>query len=392
MPEALARVKRELGQDAVILGTRTCPPSRLGALVGRTQVEITAAPPQAVGWAPRSRPDPAGGTGARHETLRGQPATDRAATAQGASVAGRLERWADRLPNVQPGVTRRRPIAPAPLPDGALAYYQALVEREVAEQLAARIASQAAARRAAADGSSTDRQAGNRRQPCPPSPELLRQVLCETIAQLIPVAGGINLPVESADRPRRVGLVGPAGAGKTTTLAKLAAHFQLRCRRPVAIVSLDMQRIGGNEHLRRYAELIGVPMYAAQTVAEVKEVFRRLAPVELVLIDTHGVLPTDRGHFARLAALLRAARPDEVHLVLPAALVPTVQARLAERFAPLGVSRVVLTHLDEAVGLGVILNTIERLQWGLSYVTDGETVPNSIHEACPRKLAELIFQ
>ena len=95
--------------------------------------------------------------------------------------------------------------------------------------------------------------------------------------------------------------------------------------------------------------------------------------------------------FTRLAGVLRAARPDEVHLVLPASMVPSVQLRMAKRFGPLGVSEVILTHLDEAVGLGVILNAIEKLAWGLSYVTDGESVPNHIEEACAERMAALIF-
>jgi flagellar biosynthesis protein FlhF len=143
--------------------------------------------------------------------------------------------------------------------------------------------------------------------------------------------------------------------------------------------------------LRRYADIIGVETKSAQTVAAVKNALRELADADLVLIDTHGVSGKDRGHYTRLAAILRAARPDEVHLVLPASMHAAVQTRVAERFKPLGVSRVVLTHLDEAVGLGVLLNAIGRLEWGLSYLSDGETVPNHLSEACPVRVADLAF-
>ena len=64
---------------------------------------------------------------------------------------------------------------------------------------------------------------------------------------------------------------------------------------------------------------------------------------------------------------------------------------MARRFGPLGVSRVALTRLDETVGLGVVLNAIAKLKWGLSYVTYGESVPNNIQEACPERMARLIF-
>lgn len=325
MPEALALVKRELGESAVILGTRSCSRAGLGSLIGRSGVEITAAPPDAVN--PR-----------------------------------RQQLLPVRQESQRPGV-----------PEQVYPYYQKLVQSEVAQELASRLARRAA------------RLARGRRVD---SARALHQVLCQTIAMLIPITGGVDLTGQTL---RRVALVGPAGGGKTTTLAKLAAHFKLRLKKRVAIVSLDMQRLGTNEQLRRYAEIIGVPMHTAQTVATVKNVLSGLEAVDLVLIDTHGVCAGDRAHFGRLATVLRAARPDEVHLVLPASMLASVQARMAQRFAPLGVSRVVLTHLDEAVGLGVILNAIARLQWGLSYITDGETIPNNIQEACAERMATLIF-
>jgi flagellar biosynthesis protein FlhF len=347
MREALARVKREFGDDAVILGTRSCARAGISGLLGRPGVEITAAP---AGAAASLR---AGTEGRRQE---GTEAPRHEGTEEGVPI-----------PN------RQSLVAPPSLPKHVYHYYRQLVENEVADELALRLVRRAA----------TLARGGGA-----PRPGALQDVLRHAIAKMIPVAGGINL---ASDAPRRVAFVGPAGAGKTTTLAKLAAHFRLRMRKRVAIVSLDMQRLGGNDSMRRYAEIIGVPMRTAQTVAGVKEVFRTLEPVDLTLIDTHGVCAGDGGHFARLAAVLRAARPDEVHLVLPASMVPRIQTRMAQRFGPLGVSRVVLTHLDEAVGLGVVLNAIEKLEWGLSYLADGETVPNNIEEACAERMAGLIF-
>ena len=296
MREALAGVKRELGPDAVILGTRSCRGGGLSGLIGATGIEITAAPPE-VGPQPRSGKTPAGAPASR---------------------------------------TR--------VPSAVLPFYQELVQSEVAEDLAQRIASEAAGRAQQAGSNGAD---------------AIRTVLRETIAGMIPVTGGIDL----AHGQRRVALVGPSGAGKTTTLAKLAAHFKLREKLRVGIISLDMHRLGSNEQLARYADVIGVEMKPAQTIAGVKEALRELRDVELMLIDTHGVAYGDHGHFARLAAVLRGARPHEVHLVLPASTLPAVQQRTAKRFAPLGVSSLVLTRLDEAIGLGVILNTIERLEW-----------------------------
>jgi flagellar biosynthesis protein FlhF len=205
---------------------------------------------------------------------------------------------------------------------------------------------------------------------------------------MVPAVGGIELTNGAC---RRVALIGPPGGGKTTTIAKLAAHFGLRMRKRVALVSFDTHRPGTHDQTRRYAELIGVPAVAAQTVSGVREALQRLPESDLVLIDTPGVGWRDRGRFARLAALLRAARPDEVHLTLPASLSARVQQQAAQTFAPLGVSRLVLTRLDEAVGLGAVLNVIDRLSIGVSYLAGGQRVPTDLEEAQRERLAELVL-
>jgi flagellar biosynthesis protein FlhF len=323
MREALARVKRELGVDAVILGTRSLPAGGVGGLVGRERVEITAVPPET--------PTPV------------------------SPIVGR---------------TRRATSAPA-LPEDVYPYYVQLVQSEVAEELALRVVQEAVL---TAGGDKTA--------------ERFRDKMRAAITRMIPTSSGITL---TPGATQRVALIGPPGGGKTTTLAKLAAEFKLRKRVRVAILSLDMHRMAAGAQLRQYAELIGVPMYTAQTTAQVRELVPRLEPADLLLIDTPGVGPRDRGRFVRLAALLRAARPQETHVVMPVSLTRLVQQRTAEFLGPLGVSRVVLTRLDEAVGLGVVLTAVAKMGWALSYLTDGQNVPQNIQEACGRRVAELIL-
>lgn len=324
--DALELVKRELGPDAVILGTRTLSATRLGPLAGGARVEITAAPPDTPSTAPRA--------------------------------------------------TRSR-TAPTPrtakpkLPQDLYPYYVRLVQNEVAEDIAARIVRQA-------DSASN---AGDDRE------QTLRTTLREYVARLAPECGPIKL---SADSQRRIALVGPPGAGKTTTLAKLAAHFKLREKKRVALLSLDTARLAAHEQLRRYSEIIGVPLYTAQTIAEVKSCLQTLDDNQLLLIDTLGVGLREQARFARLATLLRAARADETHLVLPASVTPEIQSRTARGFKPFNISRVVLTHLDDAIGFGVVLNVVQRLRMGVSYISTGQNVPNDLEEACGQRIAELV--
>lgn len=332
MPEALSRVKRELGPDAVILGTRSLPATGIGGLVGRQRVEITAAPAGAAPVTPR--------------------------------VGGRPVR--------KVGAAGSSSVAQRSLPREAYPLYLELVRNEVSEHLAARLVREAvAAGDAAADSS-----------------DQMRAALRKRLAQMLPAAGGIEVP---ANGVKRVALVGPAGAGKTTTLAKLAAHFKFRHRKRVALLSLDPHRLAGHDQVRRYAEIIDVPFASAQTVEQVAEALQELSGAELLLIDTPGIGLNDDPRMGELEELLGSVEDVEVQVVLPASLVPRVQRRLARVFAVLDVSRVVLTRLDEVVGMGVVLNAMERIDLELSYLTSGQNVPQDIEEACSLRMAELIF-
>mgnify|MGYP001383982335 CR=1 FL=1 len=215
----------------------------------------------------------------------------------------------------------------------------------------------------------------------------LRAAVAGFVAQHTPRVDAEGTP---EGRPRRIALVGPPGSGKTTTLAKLAAHYRTRAGRKVALLSLDMHRAGGPEQLRRYAEVLDVPLRSAQTIDEVRQALDALSDADLLLIDTPGIGFRDQGRFARTAALLRAARPDETHLVLPASLTPEVQERTARAFAPLSTTRIILTRLDETIGFGVVLNVMQRFNIALSHVTTGQNVPNDLEIACETRLAELV--
>lgn len=339
---ALARVKRELGPDAVLLGTRMRP----SAGTDREEVEITAAPPAA------GPPRPA------------------AAAATSSPVAGNppSASGVDEPLNPSPAVTPRT----RGVPESLYPFYLELVQNEVAARIAARIV----------------RQAVGPLNQTTPDPAAIRAALRTQLERMIPAGGGVEVAVGGA---RRIALVGPPGSGKTTTLAKLAAQLGLRQKRRVAILSLDRHRLGGHEQIRRYAEIIGVPMAEAETAAQVRAACEALASAEAILMDTGGVALRDQPRRAQLVELLAAAQPDETHLVLPASMSAAAQQRAAEAFAPLGVSRLVLTGLDEAVGFGVVLNVLGRLRLPVSYLTTGPRVPQDLLEACSRRLAELIL-
>ena len=182
-------------------------------------------------------------------------------------------------------------------------------------------------------------------------------------------------------------LVGPTGIGKTTTIAKLAAHYvQRRGPDSVGLVSIDGYRIGAREHLGAYARMLGVPMKTAATPAELARVLEDWSRRSLVLVDTAGVGQQDL-RLREQAALIRsrggAIRPL---LVLPANADLATLDDVVRAHAPLAPAACVVTKIDEAASLGPVLSAAMRAGLPIAHLCDGQRVPEDLHPAAPRKV------
>lgn len=216
------------------------------------------------------------------------------------------------------------------------------------------------------------------------------------VAALLPACPEAPQPPEAGRgaagaRPHVISLVGPTGTGKTTTIAKLAADFSLRRGRRVGLITTDTFRIGAVDQLRTYADIVGLPLHVAESAEGLRRARESLADRDVILVDTAGRGHADRERLEELAALVRAANPDETHLVLSStAGGPTLLAE-AEAFACVGVDRVVVAKLDEAVGFGVLVGALSRIGRPLSWLTTGQQVPEDLEPARAERLAELVL-
>ena len=366
MAEALARVKRELGRGAVILNTRTVKePGWLG-LRARARVEIPATDePDVLRAAARRATIPTRSGRSAHAEDSAEGAAMAGTTAvQSSDLAPKdlhneLRRVRALVEDVL--VETRRPRGASALPRNLRGTYLHLIQQEVSEKVAADLLNQLR-------NELTGQQLADA--------ELVRNRLGARMAQMIPEAGPVGL--KSAGRPSVVALIGPTGVGKTTTVAKLAANFKLRENRNVALITIDTYRIAAVDQLKTYAQIIDVPLSVVLTPEELKAAIARHRDAYLELIHTAGRSQNDAIRLNELKRFLDAAQPQEIHLVLSLTSTRSHLLRAAEAFAPLGVNRVILTKLDEAVGFGVILGVMEQVQQKLSYLTTGQNVPDDI--------------
>ena len=188
-----------------------------------------------------------------------------------------------------------------------------------------------------------------------------------------------------------VALIGPTGVGKTTTIAKLAAHLKLREHRRIGLVTIDTYRIAAIDQLRKYAEILDAPLRAVATAEDLRTAVASMHECDYVLIDTAGRSPNDAMKLSELKTFLAAANPDEVHLVLSTTASQACVELAVNRFSEVRVDRIIFTKLDEAAHLGVVLNVARKLNKGLSYITTGQDVPDDIEEGKSSRLAQLIM-
>lgn len=182
-------------------------------------------------------------------------------------------------------------------------------------------------------------------------------------------------------------VVGPTGAGKTTTIAKLAARWCVRhSSGDLALVSTDSYRVGARDQLTAYARMLGVPMHAANNGKDLLRVLERLKSKKLILIDTAGVGPRDARLAEQLAALKQGAPSARVLLALPAQREGHALEEIVQAFAPLNPVACILTKVDEAASLGAVISTTLRNRLKIAYICDGQRVPEDIYAAHQRRM------
>jgi flagellar biosynthesis protein FlhF len=217
------------------------------------------------------------------------------------------------------------------------------------------------------------------------APADARAAMLEEFARLISVQRA-----EPIDDGGVIALVGPTGAGKTTTAAKLAARFAARHRaRDVALVTTDTERPGAREQLHSLGRKLGITVCEADGPEGINASLAQLADYPLVLVDTAGYAMRDRALLGQIL-WLRTARRVRSLLVLPANAHPQDLAEVARRYRPASPEGVVLTKTDETGRLGAALSLLVKQNLSLAYTTCGQQVPGDLDAADPTRLVQAL--
>ncbi len=196
------------------------------------------------------------------------------------------------------------------------------------------------------------------------------------------------------DTPRkqkRIAFIGPTGVGKTTTLAKIAAQYLTSVSTSIALITIDTYRIAAVEQLKVYGELMDIPVDVVISPRQLDQALFKHRDKDLILIDTAGRSPRDEYAFEELSTYFLPDFQIQNHLVLSATTREEELSEIYRQFSKLSISDLILTKTDECSQLGVIINFQLEHNLPLSFVTNGQRVPEDLIVAESQKLGELII-
>lgn len=374
MQQALALVRRELGPDAAVLHTRELNSGLVGRLVFGRQYEVAASASVNV---PSRLPAALQQPARPSEQASRVPPVHLEADYRSQyrddfrhQMAGQL----DELQAMVEKLCQRSASTPHhDLPESLFHVFTDMIEADVDEATARSL---------------IDRVRSGKPSSELADPLMVRARVARLLEDELRVTGSISA---EPDGCRLVALVGPTGVGKTTTIAKLAANYRLREKRRVGLITVDTYRVAAVEQLRTYADIIDLPMEVVATPREMREAVGRMNHLDLVLMDTAGRSPRDEIRIRELKSMLAEAEPDEVHLVLSSTAGAKGLIGAAERFAEVGTTALLLTKLDEATSLGHLISLLRQCQLPVSYLTDGQNVPDDIQTAERQQMACLML-
>jgi flagellar biosynthesis protein FlhF len=228
-------------------------------------------------------------------------------------------------------------------------------------------------------------QSANQQESC------MNSALAQAIESMIHVASPL---CQEEKIQRRIALVGPTGVGKTTTLAKIAAHYLSNFSSSIALITIDTYRIAAVEQLKVYGAIMNLPVEVVISPEQLEQALIRHSDKELILIDTAGRSPKDSLCIKELATFLRADLAIDKHLVLSATTRESELFETIKRFSILGIDNTIITKTDECATLGVMLDIQQHDRSNtipFSWITNGQRVPEDLLTASPEIMARLIL-
>jgi flagellar biosynthesis protein FlhF len=388
LQDALAKVKRDFGSDAVILQTKKYKKGGVFGLFGREKTEVTAGIDMNVEKQQAAAPQQhARQAAAVHRTVNasyGGSSMDVFDTYRRVEDISLKNETLLRELNegkillsqtMRPVRDITSPSSGVSLKNGMGRLQKMLVDSGVEDNLVYRTLQNI-------NSQLSETQINNK--------QFVDHYLYDYIGEMVQVSGPIKAQKGTT---KVVAFIGPTGVGKTTTIAKLAAKYALIEGKSVVMVSADTYRIGADIQLKKYGEIMGIPVEIVLTPEDFKKVINKHIDKDLIFFDTAGRSPRNRQHLVELKEFLDVYSPIETHLVMSAVTKYYDAVSIINNFGLVPIHRILFTKLDETKNYGILLNlSVSSGGVPISFLTIGQNVPDDLEIADPKVIARLVIK
>jgi flagellar biosynthesis protein FlhF len=426
MPEALEKIRSDLGKDAIILNSKPVKTGGFFGLFGKQQIEVVAAVDEKV---------------SEREKLTASVRTQEVrylASNQAAQQAYRKHAATFPAPSTpeerQP--TSQPPLTPDRTEGSAVAHRQAAAAQEPNRTVMAS-GQVSGTPQTALDGDSllhelrdmremfqklfmqegadhlpdTVRAIRDRLLQQEVEEELVGEIVKELLLQSRQPAAANRTEVnrlaadiverllqKSLQRPVRIDpsvkyafFFGPTGVGKTTTIAKLAAESMLKEKRKIGFITADTYRIAAVEQLKTYANILNVPLEVVFSPKEIVQAMERLSGCDLIFIDTAGRNFRNDQYVQGIRELVKYGENSINYLVLSLTAKYADMKAIIRNFSDVPITQAIFTKADETEAYGALLNVARYTDLPMSYITTGQNVPDDIVVATPQLVSKMIL-
>ncbi|WP_456271529.1 flagellar biosynthesis protein FlhF [Bacillus sp. AK031] len=189
-----------------------------------------------------------------------------------------------------------------------------------------------------------------------------------------------------------VNVIGPTGVGKTTTLAKMATEAVLEKRKKIAFITTDTYRIAAIEQLKTYAQLLNVPLEVVYKLADFQKAIDKFSDYDLIFVDTAGRNFREEKYVKDLEKIIDFKKDMETFLVLSMTSKEKDLKEIISKFSNVPIEKFIFSKMDETSSYGTMYNIIRSEQKGAAYITAGQSVPEDITEGTPKEIVRLMME
>ncbi|HLR07945.1 MAG TPA: flagellar biosynthesis protein FlhF [Bacillota bacterium] len=356
MPEAMRKIRKDLGSDAVILNSKEVRNGGFLGLFKKRNIEVIAA----------LDPEP------EKREKKATPSSQSYPMPKRPHLENENRSVLDEIQHLKKLIAQQNRQFDSYPPDYQVVF-QYLLDQELEEDLAREIVDAVVNKHE----EQKDQKAFN---------EILEDTRLEITKRLKTLSfTGITFDKQI------VHFVGPTGVGKTTTLAKVAAHNMLKQRKQIAFVTVDTYRIAAIDQLRTYADILDVPLEVAYDINDYLQALDQFKDYDLILVDTAGRNFRDKRYINELKQSIVFNDTVETYLVLSVTAKAKDILDVYEQFRQIPIKELIFTKVDETNQYGSILNLALKHQLGVACLTNGQNVPDDIITPSPEMISSYVM-